>query len=232
MRSEIPRSENMIPETRNTVKIFLLTVFVICFLWAEVQAETPFKVTVKPDQSSVKPGMMFLVNAGVTNRTENTVILQVPSCAFDKLWELDGEHIRIQPWTCHQDTTERAEISPGESYEKNLILYASDVNQPGPVTFRMGFKHVLENGDEMEPVWSDPVMIQVLIPEGPLKESALPGERARPISQSPAGVEISEVMPDEISEDEVFGIEGESPASQHRDESFNVPDMDPAQSGV
>lgn len=217
---------------RDVAKIFLLMIFASFFFLAEVQAETPFKVTVNPDQNSVRPGMMFLVSAGVTNRTENTVALQVPSCAFDQLWEVDDENVRIQPWTCHQNTTERLEILSGESYEKNIILYVSGVNQPGPVTFRMGFKHVLENGDEMEPVWSDPVTIQVLIPEELLKESAPSGEQTGSIPQSPAGVEVSEVMPDEISGDEVFDIGKQSPVAHQRDESSEVPNMDPAQNGV
>jgi predicted secreted protein len=63
------------------------------------------------------------------------------------------------------------------------------------VTFRLGFKRMSENGDVAEPLWSEPVTMNVIVPEE-MKEVTLPGV-AEATSQAP---DQSPVTPTEMSE--------------------------------
>lgn len=186
---------------KKITRSFFLVACLICIpavLWAEVT----FRVTAEPDQNSVKQGMMFLVRVGVTNATESTLSLRVHDCAFDRHWETDHENVHIQSWTCEKSEVERTDLDAGGTYGKNIILYVSGVEASGPVTFRMGFKHLLESGDEMEPVWSDPVTVNVQVPEE--QKKAPDDEAARDVeagTETAPQVEVSEVMPDEAVED-------------------------------
>lgn len=137
-----------------------------------VRAEDPLlKIQVLPDQSTVKSGMMFLVNAQVVNSSSDTSVeFWSNSCSYEKHWVADSAEVFIQSWTCNENTLEQNTLDPGDAYEKNIILYIPKKDKTGPVSFRLGFKRMSEDGDVAEPLWSDPVTMNVVVPEE-MKES-------------------------------------------------------------
>jgi inhibitor of cysteine peptidase len=90
----------------------------------------------------------------------------------------------IQPWTCDENTLEEVTLGPGENYEKDIMLYIPKKDKTEPVTFRLGFKRMSENGDVAEPLWSDPVTIKVIAPEE-MKEPAPAAEAIPPAADQP-----------------------------------------------
>lgn len=177
----------------------IITLCIFCFAPSPARAgQSPFKIEIYPDQTSVKSGMMFLVRARVSNATDGSVDLLCYSCSYDKHWITDIPGVFVQPWTCGEDKLEQMTLEPGDIYEKNLILYISKKDGAGPVTFRLGFIHTLENGDQMEPVWSDPVTLRVSLPDGatPVQEDADSGA-AQVRQNKTQTIEFSETMPDE-----------------------------------
>jgi hypothetical protein len=178
---------------------FLILASSLLFI-SPVLADSPFKVQLYPDQVSVKTGMMFIVRAELRNTTEDEVSFLCHSCAFQKHWIVDNPNVFIQPWTCSADEMGTETLESGEAYEKNLILYISKNDGPGPVTFRLGFVHTLSNGDRMEPVWSDPVTIKVWAPEVKAPEVPAPPQIAAVTSAqdqtgTPAAVQTANAVP-------------------------------------
>lgn len=132
-----------------------------------VQAEDPtLAVKAFPDQRIVKAGMMFLVNVQVINQDKVFAGFWTNDCSYEKHWVTDHAGVLIQPWTCADNGMEEITLGNGAAYTKNIILYIPKPEKTGPVTFRLGFKRMSENGDVAEPIWSDPVTIRVLVPEG------------------------------------------------------------------
>jgi inhibitor of cysteine peptidase len=93
----------------------------------------------------------------------------------------DNAGVFIQSWTCNENTLEEITLGPGDVYSKNIILYIPKTDKTGPVTFRLGFKRMSENGDISEPLWSDPVTMEVIVPDE-MKE-AVPSEVSKNPSQ-------------------------------------------------
>lgn len=129
-------------------------------------AEDPIKVKVLPDQTVVTLGIMFLTKVQVRNASENGTDFWAETCSFDKQWVTDRPGLFIQPWTCEENGIEQIQLAPGDVYEKSVVLYVPEQEKSGPVTFRLGFKRMNENGDEAAPVWSDPVTVRVIVPGG------------------------------------------------------------------
>lgn len=176
---------------------------VLCLSAGRLHAEEfnaekpPFKVVISPDQTIVKSGMMFLVRAQVIPQGDASLDMWGHSCSFEKHWVTDQGNVYIQSWTCAEDSLEHILLDGGETYEKNLILYITKNDASGPVTFRLGFKRLLEGGDEMEPVWSDPVTLRVNVPEG---QEASVRSPADAIQDKTPSVEVVDTMPDEPKE--------------------------------
>lgn len=157
-------------------------------------AETPLKVQAFSEQSSTKSGMMFLVKGRVENSSDAPLRFQCHTCSYEKHWEVDTPGVFIQPWTCNEDAVESVVLKAGEAYERNIILYIPKTDESGPVTFRLGFKRAMGDESESDPVWSDPLTMDVFVPEGMVASQKL--------QEKESAVEISESMPDEIPEDE------------------------------
>ncbi len=189
-------------------RIFKITA-VIFFLFtpASLFAEEIFSVRAYPDQNTAKPGMMFLVRAQVTNVTEGAVDFLAHNCAFERHWRTDHERVHIRSWTCNQDMVRKISLESGEVYEKSLLLFVSDIETPGPVTFRLGLSYTLENGDETEPAWSDPVTIKIRIPEEDPKKGEAGGVDE---TGDIARLEVSDSMPGDIDGDDPFPSDQES----------------------
>jgi len=173
--------------------IFVFSFFYLSgsILWAE---DLLLKIQVLPDQSTVKSGMMFLVNAQVVNSSSDTSVeFWSNSCSYEKHWVADNAEVVIQSWTCNENTLEQNTLDPGDAYEKNIILYIPKKDKTGPVSFRLGFKRMSENGDVAEPLWSDPITMNVVVPEE-MKESAPP---ALEESSSPGADEVPAVPVEE-----------------------------------
>ena len=152
------------------MKKHLLPLFLVSFLCVfagSVRAEDPLlKIQTSLDQTSVKSGMMFLVRAQVANTSSDTSTeFWANSCSYEKHWVTDNPGVFIQSWTCDENTLEPVELEPGSVYEKNIILYIPKKDKTEPVTFRLGFNRMSENGDVAEPLWGDPVTMQVIVPE-------------------------------------------------------------------
>lgn len=147
----------------------------LCFSGTSARAEDPLlKIEVLPDQNSVKSGMMFLVHVQALNSSADTSVgFWSNTCSYEKHWVTDNAGVFIQSWTCNENTLEEITLEPGDSYQKNIILYIPKKDETGPVTFRLGFKRMSENGDVTEPLWSDPVTMNVTVPEE-MKEVAPP----------------------------------------------------------
>jgi predicted secreted protein len=152
---------------------FLLVFSLLCFPNPPVRAEDPLlKIEAIPDQNSVKGGMMFLLRMRVVNSSSDTTTeFWSNSCSYEKHWVTDNAAVFIQSWTCEENTLEEITLEPGSAYEKNIILYIPKKDKTEPVTFRMGFKRMSENGDVAEPLWSDPVTMNVIVPDE-LRETA------------------------------------------------------------
>jgi len=142
------------------------------------------KIQALPDQNSVKGGMMFLVHVQALNSSSDTSVeFWSNSCSYEKHWVTDNAGVFIQSWTCNENTLEPVTLGPGEAYEKNLILYIPKKDKTDPVVFRLGFKRMSEDGDVSEPLWSDPVTMNVIVPEE-MKEVVSPSV-AETASQTP-----------------------------------------------
>lgn len=139
----------------------------LCSLLPLAHAEdASLSIQATTDQTSVKTGMMFLVHARVVNTNDDTSTgFWGNTCSYEKHWVTDNPDVLIQSWTCAENSLEEITLSPGDVYEKNLILYIPQQDKTEPVTFRMGFKRMSENGDIDEPLWSDPVTMKVIVPE-------------------------------------------------------------------
>jgi len=85
----------------------------------------------------------------------------------------DNAGVFIQSWTCNENTLEQITLDSGDAYEKNIILYIPKKDKTEPVSFRLGFKRMSEDGDVAEPLWSDPVTMNVIVPDE-MKEVASP----------------------------------------------------------
>ncbi|MFH1800464.1 MAG: protease inhibitor I42 family protein [Candidatus Omnitrophota bacterium] len=166
--------------------VFLFPVFFsLCpfgpTVWAE---DSLLKIQVLPDQNSVKVGMMFLVHVQVTNSSSDTSVeFWSNSCSYEKHWVTDNAEVLIQSWTCNENTLEQITLDPGDVYEKNIILYIPNKDKTEPVTFRLGFQRMSEDGDIAEPLWSDPITMDVVVPEEMKEAASLPDESA--VSQTP-----------------------------------------------
>jgi inhibitor of cysteine peptidase len=142
------------------------------------------KIQAFPDQDSVKSGTMFLVNVQVANLSSgSTVEFWSNSCSYEKHWVTDNAGVFIQSWTCNENTLEQVTLDPNEIYGKNILLYIPKKDKTGSVTFKLGFKRMSEDGDVAEPLWSDPVTMNVIVPEE-MKEAASPAT-GEGISQAP-----------------------------------------------
>ena len=129
-------------------------------------ADVPLKIQAIPDQRSVKAGMMFLVPVKVINEGNAAAEFWSNSCSYEKHWVTDHSGVFIQAWSCNEDDMEQVTLKTGDAYEKNIILYIPKPEKTGPVIFRLGFKRMGEDGESAEPLWSDPITMQVLVPEG------------------------------------------------------------------
>ncbi len=145
--------------------LFLLMAFV-CFSPPAYAEDPALKIQASPDQTSVKAGMMFLVHLRVVNSSGDTPAdFWANSCSYEKHWMTDNAGVLIQSWTCNENTIENVTLEPGNAYEKNIILHIPQKDKTGPMTFRLGFKRMSENGDVAEPLWSDPITTHVIVPE-------------------------------------------------------------------
>lgn len=203
------------------VSAFLLSlVLFVPGLRAEDVQDTWLKIQALPDQNTVAIGMMFLVNAQVMNSgSEGSAEFWANSCSYEKHWVTDNAAVIIQPWTCRENTLEQVTLDPGNTYQKNLILYVPKQEKTGPVTFRLGFKRMSENGDVAEPLWSDPVTMTVTVPEGATDVSPVADADAA------AGLPEQASMPAGVASPEVPA----PPAASDGQAEASVPD-DPAQS--
>ncbi len=180
----------------------------LCFSGTVVRAEDSLlKIQVLPDQNSVKGGMMFLVHVRVANSSTDTSIeFWSNSCSYEKHWVTDNAGVLIQSWTCNENKLEQVTLGPSNAYEKNIILYIPKSDKTEPVTFRLGFKRMSEDGDVAEPLWSDSVTMNVIVPEE-LKEAGAPMPPARSLgldgrssqATSPAATEDAPQAIDQVS---------------------------------
>lgn len=142
---------------------------ILCFLISSQSIfaeEISLKVEVLSDQSIVKAGDMFLVTVRVINQGEASTGFWANTCSYEKHWVTDQPGIAIQPWTCKENDADEVTLEPDDVYEKNIMLYLVNPEKSGPLTFRLGFKRMSENNDVAEPIWSDPITLRVVVPEG------------------------------------------------------------------
>lgn len=145
--------------------------FLISFLLGSsvplVRAEDSLlKIRVFPDQNSVKVGMMFRVSVQLTNSSaSSSTNFWAYNCSYEKHWVTDDPEVLIQPWTCEENTLEHITLDPDSVYEKSIILYVPKKDKTGPVTFRLGFQAMSEDGDIAEPLWGEPITMNVVVPE-------------------------------------------------------------------
>ena len=174
--------------------VFLSLIFFAIFfpspiVWAE---DSLLKIRVFPDQNSVKSGMMFLVHVQVSNSSSDTSAeFWSNSCSYEKHWVTDNAGVLIQSWTCNENTLEQVTLEPGNTYEKNIILYIPKKDKTGPVTFRLGFQRMSEDGDIAEPLWSDSITMDVMVPEEMKKAAPTPDQSAT--SQTPDQASVTPV---------------------------------------
>ena len=188
-----------------SVALLFLIVSCLCFFGTSVRAEDSLlKIQALPDQNSVKGGMMFLVHAQVTNSSSDTSVdFWSNTCSYEKHWVTDNAGVFIQSWTCNENTLEDITLQPGDVYAKNVILYIPKNDKTEPVIFRLGFKQMSEDGDVAEPLWSDPVTMNVIVPDE-MKKSAPPpvaGATSQALAQTPVPpVAMNKMSPAVVSD--------------------------------
>ena len=188
-----------------SITLLFLVFSFLCCSGSIVRAEDSLlKIQALPNQNSVKGGMMFLVHVQVANSSSDTSVdFWSNTCSYEKHWVTDNPGVFIQSWTCNENTLEQITLEPGDVYEKNIILYIPKKDKTEPVTFRLGFKRMSENGDVAEPLWSDPVTMNVIVSEE-MKE-AMPPPLADATSQVPdqapmIPVEMNKTPPTVVSD--------------------------------
>jgi len=188
-------------------RLVFTILFFLCLPVMSVRAEDSLlKIQALPDQNTIKAGMMFLVHARVVNSSPDTSTeFWGNTCSYEKHWVTDNPGVFIQSWTCNENTLEQITLSPGDAYEKSIIIYIPKEGKTEPVTFRLGFKRMSEDGDVAEPLWSDPVTMRVIVPDAP------------PNSETPAST-------DETSQTE----DPESAAPAEEDEASQTSASEPA----
>ena len=188
--------------------IFLFLLISSCGFSVPSYAEDPsLTIQAAPDQNTAKLGMMFLTRVRVVNSSADTTTgFWANTCSYEKHWMTDNPAVFIQSWTCNENTLEEVTLEPEAAYEKNVILYISQQEKTGPVSFRLGFKRMSENGDIAEPLWSDPVTMTVVVPEEAQD------------SISPAA--------DPVPQDDIADTEAPGPIEDRNDEPEQV--VDPA----
>ncbi len=144
---------------------FFSVILLFCSFLPLAYAENSLQITAHAEQGSIKAGMMFLVKVQVSSATSQPADFWSYRCSYEKHWVTDHPIVFIQSWTCAGDDRERIVLKPGELYEKKIIVYIPKKDKTEPVGFRLGFKRMAEDGQESEPVWSNPVNIQVIVPE-------------------------------------------------------------------
>ena len=184
-------------------------------------AENLITVKTFPDQTTVTVGMMFLVKVQVLNTSEDTFDFWANTCAFDKQWVTDQAGVFIQSWTCGENGLEQITLEPDDVYEKSIILYVPKQEKSGPVTFRLGFKRMNENGDVIEPVWGDPVTVRVIVPGGGVADGktvsptapvestaaqAAPAQESPKAESGPSQTYTDPAMPVKVRPGETFKI--------------------------
>ncbi len=196
--------------SRRGVFLFLLISF--CSFSALSYAEDPsLTIQAAPDQNTAKLGMMFLTRVRVVNSSADTTTgFWVNTCSYEKHWMTDDPGVFIQSWTCNENTLEEITLEPGDAYEKNIILYISQQGKTGPVDFRLGFKRMSENGDIAEPLWSDTVTMNVVVPDD-AQDGALSG---------------AEPDEDPVPQDDIATVEAPDPVLDRNDSPDN--DVNPA----
>lgn len=167
--------------------LFLCLSVLLCFSAPAVRAGDPLlQIQTLPDQNSVKAGMMFLVSAQVVNSSsDSSSEFWANTCSYEKHWVTDNPEVLIQSWTCDENTLEPIVLDPGTAYEKNIMLYIPNAEKTGPVTFRLGFKLMSENGDVAEPLWGDPLTMQVIVPEEVKDAGLVADANVAPVEPAP-----------------------------------------------
>lgn len=161
--------------------IFFLLCFSVPFARAE---DSLLKIEALPDQNSVKAGMMFLVHVRVVNsNSDSSSEFWGNTCSYEKHWVTDNPGVFLQSWTCNENSLEQITLSPGDAYEKSIIIYIPKEDKTGPVTFRLGFKRMSEDGDVAEPLWSDPVTMRVMVPDA-VTDATTPADAASETTQA------------------------------------------------
>ena len=182
------------------MKIFkkkCVALFLFAFLCVSASAvlagDPAIKIQTLPDQNSVKAGMMFLIHAQVANTSPDTAVeFWANTCSYEKHWVTDNPVVFIQSWTCDENTLEQITLQPGDVYEKNIILYIPKKDKTEPVTFRLGFKRMGEDGDVTEPLWGDPITMQVIVPEEMKEVAPAASENVPSANREPAAsVEVN-----------------------------------------
>lgn len=180
---------------KKNISAFFLPIF-FCLFLSPVRAEVPpLEIQAFPDQDAVDVGMMFLVHMRVVNpSSDSSTGFWANTCSYEKHWVTDNPGVLIQPWTCSENTLEEVTLDPGSAYEKDIMLYIPHKDKTEPVTFRLGFNRMSEDGDAAEPLWSDPVTIKVIVPEELREIAPAPEEAsrtaARPLVFQDPGVPI------------------------------------------
>ena len=186
------------------------------------------KIQAISDQNSVKPGMMFLVRARVINPGSGKIDFWANTCSYEKHWVTDHAGVFIQSWTCQENSLEEITLDSEKAYEKNIIIYIPKGDPAGSVTFRLGFKRMSENGEVAEPLWSDPIIMHMIVPEGsekPVTTSAkgapvLEKKQSTPTRQEAAKAIVQKPAPGKILP-EVF-TDPNVPIKIKRGEDFSI----------
>ena len=195
---------------RKHLLLFLLAAF-FCSISPSFAEDLSLKIVASADQNSVKSGMMFLTHVRVENPSSDTTEeFWANTCSYEKHWMTDHSGVFIQSWTCNENSLEEITLEPGDAYSKNIILYISQQDKTGPVTFRLGFKRMSENGDIAEPLWGNSITMNVLVPE-----------------EDPGSAAPSDSIPENpVPQDDIAAVEAPGPVLDRDEIPEN--DVDPA----
>ena len=207
--------------------LFFILIFFYLFLTSARAEVSPLKIQAFPDQNAVDAGMMFLVHMQVANPSpDSSTGFWANNCSYEKHWVTDNPGVFIQPWTCEENALEEITLGPGETYEKDIMLYISKKDRTGPVTFRLGFKRMSESGDVAEPLWSDPVTVKVTVPEE-MKETVPDAGSTSQVTADPPLVFQDPGVPIQVRPGDEFSISLTSNPSTGYLWKMTLPEGDP-----
>lgn len=153
----------------------LLSIFAWLLLTTFCYA-SPLKVEISLNEHSslrqVKPYQnpaILVLATKIINISDQDQKIPVWGCSYGQFWVASSPLIITYIEKCRSNSVGVVLLKPKESYSRDLLILVSSKAQPGPLTFKMGYKLWAGTGTDFflgkavlkETIWSKPITIEV-----------------------------------------------------------------------